>query len=87
MPWAALVARMEPHYPKAAGGRRPYSRSVMLVIHCLQQWYGLSDPAMEEEFDEIAAMRQFVALSLGSSSDSDETTILHLRYPHYRKPH
>jgi putative ABC transport system permease protein len=36
----------------------------MLRIHCLQQWYGLSDPAMEEELYEIASMRQFAGLSL-----------------------
>ena len=60
MPWAALESGIEPHYPKAAGGRRPYPLSVMLRIHCLQQWYGLSDPAMEEELYEIASMRQFV---------------------------
>ena len=80
MPWAALESGIEPHYPKAAGGRRPYPLSVMLRIHCLQQWYGLSDPAMEEELYEIASMRQFVGLSLASSSVPDETTILHFRH-------
>lgn len=53
VPWPALEALIEPHYPKTGGGRPPYALSAMLRIHCLQQGYGLSDPAMEE----IAAKR------------------------------
>src|SRR6476660_2607996 len=64
VPWSALEGLIEPHYPKAGGGRRPYALATMLRIHCLQQWYGLSDPAMEEELYEIASMRQFAGLSL-----------------------
>ena len=50
VPWAALIALIEPHYPKASkkGGRPPYPLATMLRIHLLQQWYSLSDPAMEE---------------------------------------
>ena len=64
VPWSQLEALIVPHYPKAGGGRRPYPLATMLRIHCLQQWYGLSDPAMEEELYEIASMRQFAGLSL-----------------------
>ena len=63
VPWSQLEV-IAPHYPKAGGGRRPYPLATMLRIHCLQQWYGLSDPAMEEELYEIASMRQFAGLSL-----------------------
>src|SRR3954451_3482215 len=52
----------------------------MLRIHCLQQWYGLSDQAMEEELYEIASMRQFAGLSLGRGTVPDETTILNFRH-------
>ena len=51
IPWARLEAVIESHYPKAGNGRRPYRLSTMLrihCIHCIQQWYNLSDPAMEE---------------------------------------
>src|SRR5512142_2214659 len=80
VPWAELEALIAPHYPKAGGGRRPYPLSTMLRIHCLQQWYGLSDPAMEEELYEIASMRQFAGLSLARGSVPDETTILNFRH-------
>ncbi len=45
VPWKALF---EPHYPKSGGlGRQPYRLDTMLRIHLQQQWYALSDPAME----------------------------------------
>ena len=59
MPWDRLESIIEPYYPKAGNGRRPYPLSTMLRIHCLQQWYCLSDPTMEEELSEITSMRQF----------------------------
>src|SRR3954447_17215842 len=80
VPWSRLEALIEPHYPKAGGGRRPYALATMLRIHCLQQWYGLSDPAMEEELYEIASMRQFAGLSLARGKVPDETTILNFRH-------
>src|SRR5882757_3257094 len=80
VPWSQLEALIEPHYPKAGGGRRPYPLATMLRIHCLQQWYGLSDPAMEEELYEIASMRQFAGLSLARGAVPDETTILNFRH-------
>lgn len=47
--WKALRSLIEPHYPKLGRPRRqPYALETMLCIHLLQQWYALSDPAMEE---------------------------------------
>jgi IS5 family transposase len=80
VPWAKLRAVIEPHYPKAGNGRRPYELATMLRIHCLQQWYALSDPAMEEELYENASMRRFAGLSLATGSVPDETTILNFRH-------
>ena len=80
VPWRQLEALIEPHYPKIGGGRPPYALSAMLRIHCLQQWYGLSDPAMEEALYEIASMRQFAGLSLARGAVPDETTILKFRH-------
>ena len=46
VPWKQIEAVIEPYYPKPGNGRRPYPLITMLRIHCLQQWYSLSDPAM-----------------------------------------
>ena len=64
MPWGQLQGLIELHYPKIGGGRPPYALSTTLRIHCLQQWYGLSDPTMEEALYEIASLRQFAGLLL-----------------------
>jgi IS5 family transposase len=50
----------------------------MLRVHLLQNWFGLSDPAMEEALYEIASMRQFARLTL-TQPIPDETTILNFR--------
>ena len=44
----------------------------------LQNWFGLSDPAMEETLYEITSMRQFARLTL-TQAIPDETTILNFR--------
>ncbi|MCD4505158.1 IS5 family transposase [Chromobacterium piscinae] len=78
MPWAQLEAVIEPVYPKAGNGRRPYLLASMLRIYCLQQWYSLSDPAMEEALYEIASMRRFAGIDLNRVPD--ETTMLNFRH-------
>ena len=49
MPWKKWVAVIEPHYPNGKRGRRPFPLETMLRIHFMQQWFGLSDPGMEDE--------------------------------------
>jgi transposase, IS5 family len=82
VPWAALLAVIEPHYPKASpnGGRRPFPLAAMLRIYLLQQWYQLSDPGAEEALYDIQSMREFVGLDLGRDAIPDETTILNFRH-------
>lgn len=78
IPWTILLNLIEPFYPKAGNGRPPYPLRVMLKVHLMQNWFGLSDPAMEEALYEIASMRQFAGLSL-TKPIPDETTILNFR--------
>lgn len=80
IPWARLTALIEPVYPKAGNGRRPYALETMLRIHFMQQWFALSDPAMEESLYDSLSMRQFSGLSLTRDSLPDETTILNFRH-------
>ena len=58
VPWSKLEALITPHYPTTGRrGRQPMGVSTMLRIHFLQQWYALSDPAMEDALYEIESMR------------------------------
>ncbi|MDU7438978.1 MAG: IS5 family transposase [Klebsiella pneumoniae] len=79
LPWDKLLGVIEPVYPKAGNGRRPYPLETMLRIHCMQQWYNLSDEAMEDALYEIASMRQFARLSLDKAIP-DRTTIMNFRH-------
>ena len=50
VPWAALVALIAPYHPEGRTGRPPFALETMLRVHFLQQWFSLSDPAMEEAY-------------------------------------
>ena len=79
IPWKSLLALIEPHYPKSGRpGRQPYPLPTMLRIHFLQQWYALSDPAMEEALYDTPVMRRFAQIG-GLGDIPDETTILNVR--------
>jgi len=78
VPWKALLQLLEPFYCTGERGRRPYPLHTMLRVHLMQNWFGLSDPAMEESLYEIASMRVFAKLSLARAIP-DETTILNFR--------
>jgi len=82
VPWKALLDLIEPHYPKTSskGGRPPYPLATMLRIHLLQQWYDLSDPAMEDALIEVPTMRRFAGIDMISDRIPDETTILAFRH-------
>ena len=79
IPWARLEKKIAKHYPKGETGRPPYPLPVMLRVHCLQLFYNLSDPGMEDALYEIESMRRFAGLRL-SERLPDETTILNFRH-------
>ena len=79
VPFERLEQRIRPVYPKAGKGRRPYPLPVMLRIHCVQLFYNLSDPGMEDLLYEAESVRRFAGLRL-SDPLPDETTILNFRH-------
>jgi IS5 family transposase len=80
VPWAELIALIEPHYPKGKTGRPPIGIATMLRIHFLQQWFGLSDPAMEEALHDVPLYREFADLEGPMRRLPDESTILRFRH-------
>ena len=85
VPWAALVQIVEPHCPRAKTGRPPFAVETMLRIHYLQQWFSLSNPAMEEALHDTPLFREFAKIDQGVARLPDETTIL--RFRHLLKRH
>ena len=79
MPWARLEAHICPVYPTGERGRPPYPLALRLRIHCVQLFYNLSDPAMEDALYDSVAVQRFVGLT-ARDPRPDETTILHFRH-------
>ena len=80
VPWSELRALIEPYYRKAGNGRQPVGVERMLRIYFLQQWFNLSDPAVEEALYDSAVMRGFVGIDLGCEPVPDETTACKFRH-------
>ena len=80
VPWSELVGLIEPHSPTSKTGRPPFAISTMLRIHFMQQWFGLSDPAMEEALHDVPMYREFAQLDAGVTRLPDETTVLRFRH-------
>jgi transposase, IS5 family len=82
VPWTELVGLIQPFAPSAGskGGRPPFAIETMLRIHFLQQWFGLSDPAMEEALHDTSLYCEFARLDPGAMRLPDESTILRFRH-------
>ena len=80
VPWSALCGLIAPFYPKPGNGRPPVGVERMLRLYFLQQWFNLSDPAVEEALYDSLAMRRFVGIDLGREPVPDETTVCRFRH-------
>ncbi len=81
-PWAELASLIAPHAPApgAKGGRPPFAVETLLRVHFLQQWFNLSDPAMEEALYDTPMFREFAGLDMGEENLPEESTILRFRH-------
>ena len=79
VPWATLVALVAPYAPEGKKGRPPFAVETMLRIHFMQQWFTLSDPAMEEALHDMPLFREFAHLDYNTRLP-DESTILRFRH-------
>ena len=81
VPWRALLAVLEPHYPTTGRrGRPPAKLETMLRIHLMQQWFSFSDRQMEDGLYEIDSVRRFAGFFSVTEALPDETTILKFRH-------
>jgi len=79
MPWSDLLSLIAPHAPVAKTGRPPFYLALMLRIHRLQQWFGLSDLGAEEALFETSFYRDFAGIS-GTQRILDRVSILRFRH-------
>lgn len=79
-PWPALLAEVEPFYPKGEGrGRPPIGLARMLRMYIAQQCFGLSDEGTEDALYDSQAIRSFVGIDLNREAAPDATTLLKFR--------
>jgi IS5 family transposase len=79
VPWAQLEALIAPYAPEGRRGRPPFAVRTMLRVHFMQQWFTLSDPAMEEALHDVPLFREFAGLNYDGRLP-DESTILRFRH-------
>ena len=80
IPWAKLLAVIQPHYPKGQRGRRPIGLERMLRVYFLQQWYALADEALEDALYDSQALQRFARIDLSAEGVPDATTLLNFRH-------
>jgi IS5 family transposase len=80
VPWSELAALIAPRCPEGRRGRPPFNVEAMLRIHFMQQWFNLSDPAMEEALHDVPLFRDFAGLGGWADRLPDESTILRFRH-------
>lgn len=71
---SGLVRKVRP----GGSGRPPYEPLAMFKALLLQQWYGLSDPGLEEALLDRVSFRRFCGFTLDAPSP-DETTLCRFR--------
>jgi IS5 family transposase len=79
IPWAQLMAVIEPFYPKGQRGRPPIGLERMLRVYFLQQWYALADEALEDALYDSHALQSFARIDLTAEGVPDATTLLKFR--------
>jgi IS5 family transposase len=80
VPWTDLVGEIAPFMPEGKRGRPPFPVESLLRIHFMQQWFTLSDPAMEEALHDMPLFRDFAGLGGWDDRLPDESTILRFRH-------
>jgi transposase, IS5 family len=80
VPWSQLEVLIEPFYPKTENGHPQMPLSTMLRIYYMQQWFGYSDPAMEDALHDMPLLRQFAGLEAFEDVMPDENTIFRFRH-------
>ena len=79
VPWQKLCAIIKPYHEQPKTGRKPIAIERKLRIICLQQWYCLSDPGVEDAIYDRNSFQKFLSIDILTESVPDETTICNFR--------
>lgn len=80
IPWASLIALIEPFYPKGLRGRPPIGIERMLRLYFVQLWNSFSDEGAEDALYDMPVLARFVGIDLTSERVPDATTLKNFRH-------
>lgn len=80
IPWDYWVNMIRPYYPSGKRGRPPKDIETMLRMYLMQNWFNLSDAAIEDAIYDSYSMRCFMHIDFLTEQVPDSTTLLHFRH-------
>lgn len=80
VPWKELSEVVRPYYQPSATGRPLTEVELLLRLICLQLWYNLSDPGLEDAVHDRLSFQRFLGLDPLGQKVPDESTVLHFRH-------
>ena len=80
IPWDHWVELISEHYPSGKRGRPPRGIETMLRMYLMQNWFNLSDAAIEDAIYDSFAMRSFMHIDFFEEQVPDATTLLKFRH-------
>lgn len=80
IPWQQWVDLIKAYYPSGKRGRPPRGIETMLRMYLMQNWFNLSDAAIEDAIYDSYAMRNFMHIDFFTEQVPDATTLLKFRH-------
>ena len=80
IPWDYWTELIREHYPSGKRGRPPRGVETMLRMYLMQNWFNLSDAAIEDAIYDSYAMRSFMHINFLEEQVPDATTLLKFRH-------
>ena len=80
IPWQHWIDLIKDYYPSGKRGRPPRGIETMLRMYLMQNWFNLSDAAIEDAIYDSYAMRSFMHIDFFTEQVPDSTTLLKFRH-------
>lgn len=80
IPWEKILKEIKKYYQASSTGRPKTELELLFRIYCLQKWFNLSDPGVEEAIYDRASFQKFLDINPSVDNIPDETTILNFRH-------
>ena len=80
IPWNQWINIIQPYYPSGKRGRPTRGIETMLRMYLMQNWFNLSDEAIEDAVYDSYAMRTFMHIDFTEQQVPDATTLLKFRH-------